>query len=44
MSFSFQVGGYDVAVVRVFGEVRAGLELQGLMLPDADLQIAAREV
>ncbi len=35
---------YDVAVARVFGEIRAGLELQGQLLPDADLQIAATAI
>lgn len=32
---------YDVAVARVFGQVRAHLEDLGQVLPDADLQIAA---
>jgi predicted nucleic acid-binding protein len=32
---------YDVAVARVFGEVRARLETAGTILADADLQIAA---
>lgn len=32
---------YDVAVARVFGGVRASLEREGAVLPDADLQIAA---
>ena len=32
---------YDVAVARVYGEIRAGLEKTGAILPDADLQIAA---
>jgi predicted nucleic acid-binding protein len=32
---------FDVAVARVFGEIRAGLEVRGLPLPDADIQIAA---
>lgn len=32
---------YDVAVARVYGEVRARLEESGTILPDADLQIAA---
>jgi predicted nucleic acid-binding protein len=32
---------YDVAVAKVFGEIRAGLEKKGTRLADADLQIAA---
>lgn len=32
---------YDVAIARVYGELRAGLEVRGDVLPDADLQIAA---
>ncbi len=32
---------YDAAVARIFGELRAGLEARGAVLPDADLQIAA---
>lgn len=32
---------FDVAIARVFGEVRARLEDRGELLPDADLQIAA---
>ncbi|MBI3989622.1 MAG: type II toxin-antitoxin system VapC family toxin [candidate division NC10 bacterium] len=32
---------YDVAVSRVFGQIRAALEEAGTILPDADLQIAA---
>lgn len=32
---------YDVAVARVYGEVRTRLEESGTILPDADLQIAA---
>jgi len=32
---------FDVATARVFGEIRAELEANGLILPDADLQIAA---
>jgi predicted nucleic acid-binding protein len=35
---------YDVAVARVFGEIRAHLEEIGQILPDADLQIAATAV
>ena len=32
---------YDVASARVFGELRAQLEEEGRVLPDADIQIAA---
>jgi predicted nucleic acid-binding protein len=32
---------YDTAVAKVFGAVRARLEMAGTMLPDADVQIAA---
>lgn len=32
---------YDVATARVFGELRAQLEEEGRVLPDADIQIAA---
>jgi predicted nucleic acid-binding protein len=32
---------YDVAVAKVFGEIRAALEKKGTRLADADLQIAA---
>lgn len=32
---------FDVAIARVFGELRAYLEDRGELLPDADLQIAA---
>jgi predicted nucleic acid-binding protein len=35
---------YDVATARVFGRVRAQLETQGRLLPDADLQIAATAI
>lgn len=35
---------YDVAVARVFGEIRADLETAGRILPDADLQIAATAI
>lgn len=35
---------YDLAVARVFGEVRAGLERAGVILADADLQIAATAI
>lgn len=35
---------YDVATARVFGEIRAQLEETGMILPDADLQIAATAV
>jgi predicted nucleic acid-binding protein len=35
---------YDTAVSKVFGAVRARLEMAGMMLPDADLQIAATAI
>lgn len=35
---------FDVATARVFGETRAELEAKGLVLPDADLQIAATAI
>lgn len=35
---------YDVAVARVFGQVRAELESRGRVLEDADLQIAATAI
>lgn len=35
---------YDVATARVYGQVRAGLEQAGAVLPDADLQIAATAI
>jgi len=35
---------FDVATARVFGRIRAFLEDEGLILPDADLQIAATAI
>ncbi|MDP2858856.1 MAG: type II toxin-antitoxin system VapC family toxin [Bacillota bacterium] len=35
---------FDIATARVFGEIRAELEEKGLLLPDADLQIAATAI
>lgn len=35
---------YDVATARVFGRIRAALEQNGTILPDADLQIAATAI
>ena len=35
---------YDLSVARVFGMIRADLELSGAILPDADLQIAATAI
>lgn len=35
---------YDVAVARVYGEIRARLEETGAILADADLQIAATAI
>ncbi|MHB1195017.1 MAG: PIN domain-containing protein [Longimicrobiales bacterium] len=35
---------FDIATARVLGEIRAELEAKGLVLPDADLQIAATAI
>ena len=35
---------YDTAVAKVFGRIRAGLEIAGVRLDDADLQIAATAI
>jgi len=35
---------YDVAIAKVFGQVRAKLEMAGTILPDADVQIAATAI
>jgi predicted nucleic acid-binding protein len=35
---------YDVATARIFGQLRAHLEERGILLPDADIQIAATAV
>jgi len=35
---------YDVAIAKVFGQIRAKLEKAVTMLPDADLQIAATAI
>ena len=35
---------FDIATARVFGEMRAELETKGLVLPDADLQVAATAI
>ena len=35
---------YDVATAKVFGQIRATLEMAGTILPDADLQIAATAI
>ena len=35
---------YDVATAKVFGQIRAQLEEEGTILPDADLQIAATAI
>jgi len=35
---------YDSAVAKVFGKVRAALEVQGRILEDSDLQIAATAI
>lgn len=38
---SLRVVAFDVDAARRFGELKAGLEAQGMLLPDADLQIAS---
>ena len=35
---------YDVATAKEFGQIRAHLEKAGIILPDADLQIAATAI
>jgi predicted nucleic acid-binding protein len=35
---------YDIATARIFGQLRAHLEERGILLPDADIQIAATAV
>lgn len=35
---------YDVATAKVFGQIRAKLETEGIILPDADIQIAATTI
>ena len=35
---------YDVAIAKVFGSIRAHLESKGMILPDADIQIAATAI
>ena len=35
---------FDLSTARVFGMIRAGLEVSGNILPDADLQIAATAI
>ena len=35
---------YDVATAKQFGQIRAHLEKAGIILPDADLQIAATAI
>jgi predicted nucleic acid-binding protein len=32
---------YDISIAKVFGSIRAHLEVGGMILPDADIQIAA---
>lgn len=41
---SITVLPFDVAAARVYGEIRAKLEREGLPLEDADLQIAATAI
>jgi len=38
---SVTVLSYDTGIAKVFGRIRAHLEEEGIILPDADLQIAA---
>ena len=35
---------YDIAIAKVFGSIRAHLETKGMILPDADIQIAATAI
>jgi len=35
---------YDTATAKVFGQIRAKLEVAGTILPDADIQIAATAI
>jgi len=35
---------YDIRTAKVFGQIRAGLEESGAILPDADIQIAATAI
>jgi predicted nucleic acid-binding protein len=35
---------YDIAIAKVFGRIRAHLEPKGMILPDADIQIAATAI
>jgi predicted nucleic acid-binding protein len=35
---------YDIATAKAFGKIRARLEEEGTLLPDADLQIAATAI
>jgi predicted nucleic acid-binding protein len=41
---SITVLPYDLATAKVFGKVRAHLEKAGIILPDADLQIASTAI
>jgi len=35
---------YDISIAKVFGSIRAHLEDAGMILPDADIQIAATAI
>lgn len=35
---------YDISIAKVFGKIRARLEVTGTSLPDADIQIAATAI
>lgn len=35
---------YDINIAKVFGSIRAHLEVTGMILPDADIQIAATAI
>ncbi len=35
---------YDIGIAKVFGSIRAHLEETGMILPDADIQIAATAI
>ncbi len=35
---------YDISIAKVFGKIRAHLEEKGMILPDADIQMAATAI
>ena len=41
---SITVLPYDTGIAKVFGSIRAHLEVTGMILPDADIQIAATAI